>query len=372
MRCDLLIVGAGPAGCAAAVAARTAAPALAVTVVDAARFPRDKLCGGAITGGGLRELELSGLVLRVPHAVATHAVLRARGASVRVELPHPAVVVRRLEFDADLVAQAREAGATVIEEAPLESIEGDVAITGQGGIRFGALIAADGVSSACRRALGLPAGRRVPLRETHLQAARQWDLMFDLDAGVPGYAWRFPCIDSGRASENCGVYSIERVAGLDEALTRFIDREGLQPGRSGRSAIRLFEPGGPVGKGKALLAGEALGADALAGEGIRYALWSGRIAGRLAGRALARGAAPSLTAYRAQLLGSRSGVLLELGARLAKRLYGPDQRWRGIASDRRVAEAIAALISGERPLVPLLGLLGRLPAAMKASAPPPP
>ncbi len=368
MRCDLLIVGAGPAGCAAAVAARTAAPELAVTVVDSARFPRDKLCGGAITGGGLRELELSGLMLRVPHAVASHAVLRSRGVAVRVELPHPAVVVRRLEFDADLVAQARGAGATVIEEAPLETIEGDVAITGEGGIRFGALIAADGASSAARRALGLPAGRRAPVRETHLQAAHQWDLVFDLDAGLPGYAWRFPCIDSARASENCGVYSVERIAGLDEVLTRFADREGLpMAGRAGRSAIRLFESGGPVGKGKALLAGEALGADALAGEGIRYALWSGRIAGRLAARALARGRTTSLNVYRAQLLGSRSGILLELGAHLAKRLYGPDLRWRGIACDRRVAEAVAALISGERPVMPLLGLLCRLPAAMRAA-----
>ncbi len=368
VRCDLLVVGAGPAGCAAAVAARRAAPGLAVIVVDAARFPREKLCGGAITGGGLRELELSGLVLRVPHVVAPHAVLRARGVTVRVELPHPAVVVRRLEFDADLVAQARAAGASVIEEAPLEAVDGDVAVTGQGGIRFGALIAADGVSGMSRRALGLPAGHRVPLREAHVPAARQWDLVFDLDVGVPGYAWRFPCIDGGRASENCGVYSSERFAGLDEALARFTRREGMTAGgRAGRSAIRLFEAGGPVGKGNALLAGEALGVDALVGEGIRYALWSGRIAGRLAAMDLARGRPPSLHAYRAQLFASRSGVLLGLGARLARRLYGPDPLWRGVACDRQVAEAIAGLISGEAPLLPILALLGRLPAAMKAA-----
>jgi menaquinone-9 beta-reductase len=287
---------------------------------------------------------------------------------VRVELPHPAVVVRRLEFDADLVAQARAAGANVIEEAPLEALEGDVAITGQGSIRFRALIAADGLAGASRRALGLPAGRRVPLREAAVPVAQQWDLVFDLDAGLPGYAWRFPCIDAGRNSENCGVYSAEGSAGLDEALARFADREGLTGrGPLGRSAIRLFEAGGPVGKGNALLAGEALGADALAGEGIRYALWSGRISGRLAARTLAAGRLLSLGAYRALLFTSRSGVLLELGARLAKRLYGPDPRWRAIASDRRVAEAVAALVSGEAPVLPILGLLARLPAARKRS-----
>ncbi len=364
MRCDLLIVGAGPAGCAAAVAARHAVPRLQVVVVDAARFPRDKPCGGAITGGGLRELELAGLALRVPHAVATHAVLRAAGCAERVPLPHPAVVVRRLEFDADLVAQAREAGATVVEEAALEGIEGEVAITGQGGIRFGALIAADGVSGASRRALGLGAGRRVPVREARISSARQWDLLFDLDAGVPGYAWRFPSLDGTRATESCGVYSTERAPGLDAALARFTRREGVVTGPLERSAIRLFEPGGSVGRGRALLAGEALGVDPLAGEGIRYALWSGRVAGRLAAGALGRGRLPSLASYRARLLGSRSGLLLELAARLAPRLYGPDPRWRRLAADREVARAFAALVSGEAPAWPLLGLLQRCPALL--------
>ena len=365
IRCDLLIVGAGPAGCAAAVAARRAAPRLAITVVDAARFPREKLCGGAITGGGLRELHLAGLELRVPQTSVGHALLRANGVSVRVELPRPAAVVRRAELDADLVSQARAAGASVLEEAPLLELRGDLAVTGQGGIRFGALIAADGVGSASRRALGLPAGRRVPLRETRVAAAGQRDLLFDLDVDVPGYAWRFPCRGHGGDTETYGVYAVEQVKRLDDELERFAEREGIAgPVVPGRSAIRLFEPGGPVGKGNALLAGEALGVDALAGEGIRYALWSGRIAGRLAAQALARGRAPSLRSYRARLIGSRSGVVLGLGARLARRLYGPDPRWRRIACDQRVATAVAALVSGEAPVIPVLGLVARLPAAV--------
>jgi flavin-dependent dehydrogenase len=363
VRCDLLIVGAGPAGCAAAVAARRAAPRLQVWVVDAARFPREKPCGGAITGGGLRELELAGLALRVPHAVATHVVLRAAGRAERVALPHPAVVVRRREFDADLVVQAREAGATVLEEARLDGIEGEVAITGRGNVRFGAMIAADGVSGASRRALGLGAGRRVPLRVARLSTARQWDLVFDLDVGFPGYAWRFPCIDSGQAAESCGVYSTGGARELDDALARFARREGVLVGPLERSAIRLFDPKGPVGSGKVLLAGEALGVDPLAGEGIRYALWSGRLAGRLAAVALRRGRAPSPRAYRVRLLGSRSGLVLELAARLAPRLYGPDPRWRRAAADRQVAQAFAALVSGEGPAWPLLALLRRYPAS---------
>ncbi len=363
-RCDLLIVGAGPAGCAAAVAARRAAPGVQVRVVDAARFPREKPCGGALTGGALRELALAGLELRVPHAVVTHATLRLDGVSRRVELTRPAAVARRVELDHDLLRQARAAGAAVEEGAPLLGLEGDVARTAAGALRFRALVAADGVSSAARRALGLPAGRRAPLRETHLDGAAQWDLLFDLDAAAAGYAWRFPCFVGGRPAESCGVYALEGGAALGGALRRFAAREGVSPAaEAAPSALRLFDPAGPVGRGAALLAGDALGADPLAGEGLRYALWSGRTAGALAARALARGGQPSTGGYRARLLASRSGLLLQLTSRLAPRLHGGARRWRRAAADRRVAEALAALVSGEAPVGPLLALAARLATA---------
>ena len=335
-------------------------------MIDAARFPREKLCGGAITGGGLRELEIAGLALRVPHAVVAQAVARWRGTSVRVDLPHPAVVVRRAAFDADLVAQARAAGAEVLEETALEGIQGRVAATRQGPIAFGALVAADGVGGASRRALGLPAGTRVPLREGAVSGDLQWSLLFDLEPGVPGYAWRFPCIDQGSPSERCGVYAAAPGAPVGRAFDGFVRREHLEADAPGSSAIRLFEPGGPFGRGSALLAGEALGVDGLLGEGIRYALWSGRVAGELAARAVLRGAVPSQEAYRARLLATRSGVQLRLGAHLARRLYGPDPRWRRFAVDGRVAAALAALVSGAAPVAPLLAMAARLPSLVYA------
>ena len=366
---DLLVVGAGPAGCAAAVAARATAPGLRVLVLDAARFPRDKPCGGALTGGALRELDRAGLSLRVPRVVVTHATLRAAGVVARVDLPRPAAVVRRRELDADLVAQARQAGATVAEGVRLRALRGQEAITDAGPVRFRALVAADGVSGATRRALGLPAGVRVPLREARLEGAGQWDLLFDLDVGVPGYGWRFPCLEGGRHAETFGLYAAAPARGLEQALADFARRERVGPGGTVPSAIRLYDPRGPVGRGRALLAGEALGADPLAGEGLRYALWSGRIAGRLAARSLARGRAPSPAAYRAQLLASRSGVVLELAARAAGRLHGGDPRWRRVAVDREVAGAFAALVSGEHPGRPLLALAARLPAVLRRARP---
>lgn len=394
---DLLVAGAGPAGCAAALAARRAAPGLRLLLVDAARFPRDKPCGGAITGGGLRELELAGLSLRVPRATAAHAVLRVDGRSLRVALPRPAAVVRRLEWDADLLAQVRERGVEVAEEAALRSLSRDgrafLALTGAGPVRCRALVCADGAAGPSRRLLGLPPGRRAPLREA-LAPGLQSDLVFDLDAAPAGYAWRFPCLSGGETAESVGIYSMESTPSLSAALRHWVEGEGPWPEREGRPegarpgrapaadglgepggasagraaawSLRLWEPGGPVGRPGALLAGDALGADPLAGEGIRYALWSGRIAGEVAARALARGAAPGPGEHRLRLRASRSGAALALLSRLGRRLHGPDRRWRRMAADPGVAAALAALVSGERPGWPVLRLLLRYRALSRS------
>jgi len=369
LEADLLVVGAGPAGCAAAVAARREWPALRVAVVDAARFPRDKLCGGAIPGGGRRELALAGLALRVPHAVAAHARLRACGAELRVPLPVPAVVVERRAFDADLVAQARAAGAVVVEGAPLLGLEGRLARTGAGPVAFRALVVADGASAAGRRALGLPPGPRLPLREARAPRGQD-DLLFDLDAGLAGYAWRFPCPGGAGQDENAGAYAFRGGgASAGAALRDFARAEELALDDGAAWSLRPRAIGGPVGIAGALLAGEALGVDPLAGEGIRYALWSGRIAGRIAARALRSGRAPSPARHARALALSRSGAVLALFARLAPRLYGEDPRWRRLAADAAVAAGFAELVSGA-PLLPAVAhLLARWMRLGRSGAP---
>jgi len=365
-------VGAGPAGCAAAVAARRRAPDLRVVVVDAARFPRDKLCAGAIPGGGLAEMERAGLALRVAHATAQHAVVRVEGRSGRVRLPRPAAIVDRRTWDADLVAQARAAGAEVIEDAPLRALRlretGGVADAGDLRVAFRLAVAADGAAGASRRLLGLPPGRRAPLREVAARNAGRRELLFDLDAGVAGYAWLFE--GEGARAGSAGIYSTAAAGDLSGRLTRWLSREGSGErealGAAGAWSIRLFDPAGPVHRGLVLLAGDALGADPLAGEGIRYALWSGRTAGELGAWVLGRRALPLPPAllgniYRMRLAASRSGTALALGVLLAPRLHGaPRGAWpRRLAADQGVAEALAAVVSGASPALSIARLAAR-------------
>ena len=102
---DVLVVGAGPAGCAAAVTARRAG--LEVVVVDRAEFPRDKICGDGLTTGALRLLDRMGVdPALIPSwtPVTDIKVSGPLGHTVTFPLPRDrgefAVVARRSDVDA--------------------------------------------------------------------------------------------------------------------------------------------------------------------------------------------------------------------------------------------------------------------------------
>ena len=125
-RCDLLVIGAGPAGTSAATVAARAG--LSVVVIDKATFPRDKCCGDGLTTLALRQLHALGLdPATVPSWRDVDAAwLRSpSGREVRLPLPTEgrfAAVTPRFELDAALVDLARRSGARVIENTAFESI----------------------------------------------------------------------------------------------------------------------------------------------------------------------------------------------------------------------------------------------------------
>ena len=160
------MVGAGPAGVAAAVT--LAAAGRDVTMIDKAVFPRDKCCGDGLTTLALRELETLGFD---PGQVADWqpvdgAVLRSpSGREVTVPLPPGpgtfAAVVPRLQLDAALVETAVKAGVTVITGAGFdgELVERAdhvvVGVAGRDPISARYVVAADGMWSPVRKAAGL-------------------------------------------------------------------------------------------------------------------------------------------------------------------------------------------------------------------------
>ena len=311
-RFELLIVGAGPAGCAAGIEAAKAG--LRVGVLDRATFPRPKTCGDAVSNRAAALIDrLVGQpdVLRsVPHAeVKAGAAVFPDGARV-VRPLQSAFIVPRLHLD-DLLRTALErSGATLRQGVAVRRLrmDGEQVVGAEAdGVRFeaDAVIAADGPGSLAWATLKQPYRRGVHLGVA-ITAYHEGVDMGDqehvsehyfepgLDAG---YGWVFPPVDG---VANIGVYQrVDRFKahadGLYALLSRFIARHPERLGRSrrvGRArrwALPLMSrPWPPAGPGLLTCGDAAFCIDPLSGEGIFQALHSGALAGRTAAAALAR------------------------------------------------------------------------------------
>ena len=300
---DLLVVGAGPAGVAAALTAHRAG--LSVRVVDRASFPRDKTCGDGLTAGALRLLETLGVAvpgLATTQPVDTVVLVGPDGSEVTLPLPtdgHHAVVTTRADLDAALVGHARAAGVEIVEGSPVEAVsvaaDGVDVAYGSAVTRARFLVAADGHYSTVRRLvapddradLGSWHAFRQYFRGVH--DPRLW-VLFEPDL-LPGYAWVFPLPD-GRANVGFGVLRDAGTSGKALAATwrDLLDRPSLRAALGPDAEPEDRHRAWPIpatfdarrlSAGPVLFVGDAAGVvDPMTGEGIAQALETGILAGR--------------------------------------------------------------------------------------------
>lgn len=294
MEVDLAVVGAGPAGTAAALRALQCAPGLRVALIDRAVFPRDKACGDGVGPDGvdvLRRLGVADHVLDGFPPLHRVAVVAPNGVRAEGEAPRPGHVIPRRTLDARLYDLAIAAGAVPIRHRVRSVRSGAGEVMVDDVVRARWLVAADGANSAVRRAIGVPVQSR---RRTGL-AIRGYARVPDLDALTihfvadrwPAYAWAFP-IGDDLANVGYGPFDATRVdsrRALIDGLRRALPAVDVDPSTLRAHHLPLSSARPRPVHGRVLLTGDAASlVHPLTGEGIYYALLSGAMAGAAVAR----------------------------------------------------------------------------------------
>jgi geranylgeranyl reductase family protein len=313
---SVVVVGAGPAGSAAARGLAQAG--VETLLVDRQEFPRDKVCGDALIPDALAALEALSLRDRVlAHARRLARVRIYAPNGSHVDLDGESACLPRRRFDDILRRAAIEAGARFA--APL-SIETPILVDGEvAGARFwdqaarrhvevraDLVLLATGAAVAPLRAFGMCLRERpsaiAARRYYRVTGSAELELAFlclSFDRSTsPGYGWLFPGPD-GVVNAGVGVFDDGRGTGrpnLRDRFEQFVrsfplarrvlrDAEPLTPLRG--APLRTAMAGSARARPGVLVLGEAAGLTyPFSGEGIGKAMESGLIAARLAAESL--------------------------------------------------------------------------------------
>lgn len=292
---DVAIVGAGPAGLSAAVAAASAGAR--TIVLERAEHPRYKTCGGGLLG---LSLGIAAARINVPVRDQVSAITftdrGGRGFTRRSAGDPVLTMVRRDDFDHAWYKAAVSAGATVRQNSQVRTVAQDadsatVTLADGSAVTAGVVIGADGSAGITSRHVGVTfeqqdLGLEVELGATETDRAT-WRGRVQLDWGaVPGsYGWVFPKDDE----LTVGVIMAKgKGAETKDYLSRFLAQLGLtdrEVRRDSGHLTRCRTVDAPLRKGRVLVVGDAAGLlEPWTREGISYAMRSGSWAGECAAR----------------------------------------------------------------------------------------
>jgi geranylgeranyl reductase family protein len=365
---DVIVVGAGPAGSSAAYWLATAG--LDVAVLEKTTFPREKVCGDGLTPRGTRALVEMGIDVSEANGWLHNRGLRVIGGGQRLHLDWPeltsfppfGLVRPRADLDALLANQAVKAGARLYEQtAVTEAIVDDrgrvVGVTGRTAertpvsFRAPLVLTCEGVSGKLAQRLGIHRNDKRPLGvavrryytspKTHDDYLESWLELWEGKPGqsalLPGYGWIF---GMGDGTVNAGLGVLNSSAGFQKTdyramLTRWLDntpeqwglREPNATGPTRGAALPMGFNRTPHYRDGLLLVGDSGGSvNPFNGEGIPYAMESGRFAAEAVVQALARPAGPSreraLEAYPRRLR-EEWGAYYRLGSVFVKLIGNP-------------------------------------------------
>lgn len=378
------MVGAGPAGCVAAM--QLASRGHGTLLLDRDAHPRDKVCGDGLIPDALRALGRSGLedeIRRRGHGIRLSSVFSP--SRIEVEIPGDFVTIKRRTLDSALVERARGCGATfcVAEVVGVEAApDGSVVLRTRG----------NDEPLRARAAL-LATGARVGLLQRHGKVQREGPsavalrcyvrsrldverMVISFDRSIlPGYAWIFP-LGGGEYNVGCGLFYRDgrrHGVNLSEKFRRFCAEFPMMRELLGRSESRTPLEGAPlrcglqgvdpVGPGNTLAIGETIGATfPFSGEGIGKAMETAELAAQAIHGALLRGDFESLVDFGSRLQDSLSSKYLgyKLAQRAVSRAWVVDFMAHRARRSRFLRNAMAGIIAETIDPGPLFSLRGLL------------
>ena len=316
---DIAIIGAGPSGCASALALATSG--LRVLLVDKATFPRDKICGDAIPGPTFKAFDaISPTWGAAVRAFANQAPIHASrgfassGTAITFDWKMYTSNSKRRDFDNFLLQLvATETKTTIWQQRRLQhvrnSADGVVCDFGEGtAVRVGLVIGCDGANSVVGRQLAQHPGQKgatcVAVRAYYRGIAGVQPGVNEfhfIKALIPGYFWIFP-LEEGWANVGFGLLSGSKQAlaaaqnlrtslptltrTLPELAARFQDAEQMDEVKG--FALPLATQKRKISGERFLLCGDAAAlVDPLWGHGIDNAVWSGLLAAQQASSSFA-------------------------------------------------------------------------------------
>lgn len=279
---EVLVLGGGPAGLAAAIALRQRG--VDVTVVDALAPAIDKACGEGLMPGALAALERLGVRMDAADGVPFYGIRfcdEKRSAEARFPagagMGHAGMGVRRLRLHARLVECAEACGVTLLWNTHCQLTGHHRAVLGNALVEgaewsFNYLVGADGQSSTVRKWAGMEACRKENLRYGLRQHYRvsPWSDLVEVHWGERGQAYVTPVAEDCVCVAFVGRGRQRDVAEWMEMFPALSERVGDAPvasmQRGAVSATRILRE---VERGTVALVGDASGSvDAVTGEGM--------------------------------------------------------------------------------------------------------
>ncbi|CAN5672585.1 NAD(P)/FAD-dependent oxidoreductase [soil metagenome] len=400
-RYDLVVVGAGPAGSATAYYASKAG--LDVLLLDRQKFPRDKTCGDGLMPHAASEVALMGLGdwLDEPrHGKFSGFTIYTRTAHIRQGVPPTlhgphGYVIRREETDAKLLERAISAGAdfrddtraTGLQRSPVGDVTGVEVVQEGEQMRFEAplIIAADGVGGFAGD--GMKAHQNAVARRQYFKNVDGPDkehlhifVTQDMNSDGAGYGWVFYFGD-GSANVGAGVSrrALERTGrNLKDYFDRFLEEpelagwlEGAEPEGPPKSwSLKMGMWGAKRYAQGLIMAGDAGSMiHPISGEGVGYALESGRLAANWAYEAHSRKefSASLLSGYERQLRKKRAREHLSGYAmvNLVPNLEMMEPVFKACEKDPRARNTLVETFTGDAPIYSLLKHPGTMATALR-------